>query len=77
MFDPPLWGQHFAIQLISKNVQNLQNVHTYIPIDAEFYADFKNAYLYHYLEYLMSYSNFSVKIGHFTPRVTNLALKMQ
>ena len=46
MFDPPLGGQHFAIQLMLKNFQNLQNVHTYIPIDAEFYADFKNVYFY-------------------------------
>ena len=46
MFGPPLGGQHFAIQLILKKIQNLQNVHTYIPIDAEFYADFKNVYFY-------------------------------
>ena len=46
MFDPPLGGQHFAIQLILIFFKNLQNVHTYIPIDAEFYADFKNVYFY-------------------------------
>ena len=44
MFDPPLGGQHFAIQLILKKFQNIQNVHTYIPIDAKFYADFRNVY---------------------------------
>ena len=78
MFGPPWGGQHFAIQLILKFFQESSKC-TYLHINRRRILRWfqKCILLYHYLEYLTSYSSFSVKIGHFTPRVTNLALEMQ
>ena len=38
----PLGGPTFCYTANIKKFSEFQNVHTYIPIDAEFYADFKN-----------------------------------
>ena len=78
MFNPPWGGQHFAIQLILKIFQESSKC-TYLHTNRRRILRWfqKCILLYHYLEYLTSYSSFSVKIGHFTPRVTNLALEMQ
>ena len=37
------YGTHTA-STYKKIFDHLQNVHTYLPIDAEFHADFKNVY---------------------------------